>query len=77
MKLSSMYYYCKAKFFNRIANERGQFALDIALGMAVVLVISAFIIMPGLKDVSTDFMTSMSTWWKNTMSSQIFKTSGN
>lgn len=77
MKLDLIYSYCKAKFFKNINNEKGQFALDIALGMAVVLVISAFIIMPGLKDVSTDFMTSMSNWWKTTMSSQIFKTSGN
>lgn len=69
--------YCQAKVLEKISNEKGQFALDIALGMAVVLVISAFIIMPGLKSVSNDFMTSMSTWWKTTMSSQIFKTSGN
>lgn len=77
MKLLLICQYCKARFFKTIANEKGQFALDIALGMAVVLVISAFIIMPGLKGVSTDFMTAMSNWWKNTMSSQIFKTSGN
>lgn len=77
MKLLLVYQYCQAKFLERVNNEKGQFALDIALGMAVVLVISAFIIMPGLRSISTDFMTSMTTWWKNTMSSQIFKTSGN
>lgn len=77
MKLLLVYQYCQAKFLERVDNEKGQFALDIALGMAVVLVISAFIIMPGLRSISTDFMTSMTTWWENTMSSQIFKTSGN
>lgn len=77
MKLLLVYQYCQAKFLESLDNEKGQFALDIALEMAVVLVISAFIIMPGLRSISTDFMTSMTTWWKNTMSSQIFKTSGN
>ncbi len=77
MKLLLVFQYCKAKVLERVGNEKGQFALDIALGMAVVLVISAFIIMPGLKSISNSFMTSMSSWWTDTMSGQIFKTSGN
>lgn len=77
MNFKMTWQYCRISLLKGIHNERGQFALDIALGMAVVLVISAFIVMPGLRTISTDFMTSMNTWWKNTVSSQIFRTSGN
>lgn len=77
MKLTQMWHYSKAVVQQKLKNEKGQFALDIALGLAVVLVISAFIIMPGLRTLSSGFMTSMTTWWNNTMSGQIFRTTGN
>ncbi len=77
MNIKLAWQYCYIWLLDRIDNEEGQFALDIALGMAVVLVISAFIIMPGLRGMGTDFMTTMSTWWKTTISGQVFRTSGN
>lgn len=61
----------------KLKERKGQFALDIALGMAIVLVISAFIIMPGLKGFSNNFISSMNTWWTNTISTRVFSTTGN
>ena len=72
MQILEIGHYIKLKCLSKLSNERGQFALDIALGLAVVLVISAFIIMPGLRTLSTGFMTNMTNWWNNTMSGQIF-----
>lgn len=69
--------YLKSQIETRLSNEKGQFALDIALGLAVVLIISAFIIMPGLNTLAKGFMTDMSNWWTNTMSGKIFTTTGN
>lgn len=69
--------YLKFRVTQTIKNQKGQFALDIALGLAVVLIISAFIIMPGLKTLSSTFMTNMTSWWTNTMSTKIFTTTGN
>lgn len=69
--------YLKFRVTHTIKNQKGQFALDIALGLAVVLIISAFIIMPGLKTLSSTFMTNMTSWWTNTMSTKIFTTTGN
>lgn len=77
MMVISQLKFCSIFIGRKLSNERGQFALDIALGMAVVLVISAFIVIPGLKDLSNNFMTAMSNWWNTTMSGQIFKTTGN
>lgn len=77
MRLMTMWRYTRALVQQKLGNEKGQFALDIALGLAVVLVISAFIIMPGLRTLSSGFMTSMTNWWNNTMSGQIFRTTGN
>ncbi len=61
----------------RLRCERGQFALDIAIGLAIVLVISAFVVLPSLKTLSNTFFTDMSKWWSGTMSSRLFSTSGN
>lgn len=61
----------------KLQGKKGQFALDIALGMAIVLVISAFVIMPGLKGFSNTFISSMNSWWTNTISTRVFSTSGN
>lgn len=66
-----------SKIIEKLKEKKGQFALDIALGMAVVLVISAFVIMPGLKGFSNTFMSSMNSWWTNTISTKVFSTSGN
>lgn len=77
MPIFPVCHYIKINVAKKLANNRGQFALDIALGLAVVLVISAFIIMPGLRTLSTGFMTNMTNWWNTTMSGQIFRTSGN
>lgn len=77
MYIKEILHYGRSKMAEKINNEQGQFALDIALGLAVVLIISAFIVMPGLRTLSSGFMTSMTTWWNNTMSGQIFKTTGN
>lgn len=77
MWMKEIWHYGRSKMAEKINNERGQFALDIALGLAVVLIISAFIVMPGLRTLSSGFMTSMTTWWNTTMSGQIFRTTGN
>ncbi len=77
MWIKEIWHYSRSKITEMIKNERGQFALDIALGLAVVLIISAFIVMPGLRTLSSGFMTSMTTWWNTTMSGQIFRTTGN
>lgn len=65
------------KIIERLKAKKGQFALDIALGMAIVLVISAFVIMPGLKGFSNTFISSMNNWWTETISTKVFSTSGN
>lgn len=77
MQFIQVCHYVKLQCTKKLSDEKGQFALDIALGLAVVLVISAFIIMPGLRTLSTGFMTNMTNWWNNTMSGQIFRTTGN
>lgn len=77
MAIIQITHYLKSQIEAKLANEKGQFALDIALGLAVVLIISAFIVMPGLNTLAKGFMTNMSNWWTNTISSKIFTTTGN
>lgn len=56
------------------SNEKGQFAVDIALGLAVVLIISAFIILPGLRDISSTMMVDIKAWWTSTIKTKVFST---
>lgn len=57
------------KFFHC---ERGEFGMSAIIGIAIGLIIAAFILIPGLQTFATTIMTDMELWWTNSISSQIF-----
>ncbi len=75
MHIQQMYHYCKASLEKQLKNERGQFAVDIMLGIAIVLIISAFVILPKLTTIGELFMTDLSSWWTTTIKAKLFKSS--
>lgn len=44
------------------------------LGIAAVLIIAAFVIIPGLRTLAGTIMTSLSNWWRDTIAGQVFPT---
>jgi len=54
-----------------IGTKRG-FGLNEFLGIAVALIIAAFVIIPSLKTFADEIMTEMNNWWDETISSSIF-----
>lgn len=63
----------KAKSIRKIfMSERGEFGMSAIIGIAIGLIIAAFILIPGLQTFANTIMTDMDLWWANSISSQIF-----
>jgi hypothetical protein len=54
-------------------NERGQFAVDMIIGIVVSVVLAAVIVMPSMEGLVESMVTSLSGWW-STIESTVFKT---
>lgn len=54
-------------------NERGQFAVDMVIGIVVSIVLAAVIVMPSMETLVEDMVASLSTWW-STIELTVFKT---
>lgn len=52
--------------------ERGEFGMSSIIGIAIGLIIAAFILIPGLQTFANTIISDMELWWTNSVSSQIF-----
>lgn len=52
--------------------EKGEFGMSAIIGIAIGLIIAAFVLIPGIQTFAQSIMTQMQSWWTNTISSQIF-----
>lgn len=50
------------------------FGMNEILGIAVGLIIAAFVVIPQLKIVSLEIMSGLAAWWKDTISKVLFPT---
>ena len=62
----------RSYFRSMVQCERGEFGMSAIIGIAIGLIIAAFILIPGLQTFATKIMTDMELWWTNSISSQIF-----
>lgn len=61
------------KIFRRIIKcERGEFGISSLIGVAIGLIIAAFVLIPGVRGFAGQIMTDMSKWWTNSVSGQVF-----
>ena len=64
---------CQSNFCLRsLRSERGEFGMSSIIGIAIGLIIAAFILIPGIQTFATKIMSDMQLWWTNSISSQIF-----
>jgi hypothetical protein len=63
------------KLYNAVIKNNRGFGLNEFLGIAVALIIAAFVIIPELKSFAETIMFKMNQWWNNTISSSIFTSS--
>lgn len=64
----------KKAIATHLADERGQFAVDMVIGIVVSIVLAAVIVMPSMETLVEDMVTSLTTWWAN-IELTVFKTS--
>lgn len=63
----------KAVIGENLNNDRGQFAVDMIIGIVVSVVLAAVIVMPSMEGLVESMVTSLSGWW-TTIESTVFKT---
>lgn len=52
-------------FFYGLRNEKKGFGMNELLGIAAGIIIAAFIIVPGLKEIAREMMDRLKSWWAN------------
>lgn len=65
----------KINIYKMLRNERGEGFLGLIIVSAIVLIIAAFVILPGLRALANTMMNALSDWWTNTISGQLFPAS--
>lgn len=60
---------------NRLFTRSGGFGMNELLGIAAALIIAAFVVIPGLKELAESLIEKLEGWWNTTISGQIFPNS--
>lgn len=58
--------------YRAFKTEKGEFGISSVIGIAIGLIVAAFILIPGIETFATRIMTDMLSWWTNSVGSQIF-----
>jgi len=62
----------KKHYIKVLFSERGEFGMSSIIGIAIGLIIAAFILIPGIQSFANKIMSDMQLWWTNSISTQIF-----
>jgi len=55
-----------------VSDIRGEFGMSSIIGLAIGLIVAAFILIPGVRTFETSVITDMQSWWTTTISSTLF-----
>ncbi len=58
-----------------LLDKAGEFGVGSILSIAVALIVSAFVLVPGMRGFAKHIIDGMNNWWVNTISVEIFPTS--
>lgn len=58
--------------FTFFEDERGEFGMSSIIGIAIGLIIAAFVLLPGIESFAESIMSDMQSWWTNTIGAKIF-----
>jgi hypothetical protein len=50
----------------RLAENKNGFGMNEVLGIAVAIIVAAFVIIPGLKGFAESVMSNLENWWSST-----------
>lgn len=55
-----------------LKSEKGEFGISSVIGIAIGLIVAAFILIPGIQTFASEIISDMQLWWTNSISTQIF-----
>ncbi len=55
-----------------LKSEAGEFGISSVIGIAIGLIVAAFILIPGIQTFASKIISDMQLWWTNSISTQIF-----
>jgi len=58
--------------FLKLKDKRGELGIGSIVSVAIAIIIAGFVLIPGLRAFAESIMTSMVTWWDDTIKSGIF-----
>lgn len=64
--------YCRV--YGVLHSEKGEFGVGSVLSIAVALIVSAFVLVPGMRDFAQAIIDGMTAWWTDSIHNNIFPT---
>lgn len=64
--------YLQLKMAILFEDEHGELGLNAIIGIAIGLIVTAFILIPGIQAFASKIMTDMQTWWDGSISTKVF-----
>lgn len=55
-----------------LQDESGEFGLNTVIGVAIGLIVAAFVVLPGIRSFADLVMDHMSLWWETSVHGTIF-----
>ena len=59
----------------KLQEKRGELGIGTIVSIAVAIIVAGFVLIPGLRGFAESVLTSMTTWWNDTIKSGIFPAS--
>lgn len=59
----------------KLEENRGELGISTIISIAIAIIVAGFVLVPGLRGFAESVMTSMTTWWDETIKAGIFPTS--
>ncbi len=56
----------------KVKEKKGELGIGTIISVALAIIIAGFVLIPGLRAFAESIMTSMVTWWDDTIKSGIF-----
>lgn len=63
-----------SKLIKVVTNNKGELGIGTIIGVALAIIIAGFVLIPGMRGFAETVMSSMNSWWTNTVETTIFPT---
>ncbi len=56
----------------KLKEIKGELGIGTIISVAVAIIVAGFVLIPGMRSFAETVMSSMNSWWDNTIQSSIF-----